>query len=109
MGCPKPPDKRQASVHKPASAGRQRGPCLYMAAIVMTLSLATDHMRIFPRALSVAAWIALGSVLLGCSDAPKQAAAPPPPKVTVAKPVKRTIVDQDEYVGRFVAVDSVEV
>jgi multidrug efflux pump subunit AcrA (membrane-fusion protein) len=80
-----------------------------MAAIVMTLSLPTDLMRIFPRALSVAAWIALGSVLFGCSDAPKQAAAPPPPKVTVAKPVKRTIVDQDEYVGRFVAVDSVEV
>ena len=29
--------------------------------------------------------------------------------MTVAKPVKHTIVDQDEYVGRFVAIDSVEV
>jgi RND family efflux transporter MFP subunit len=29
--------------------------------------------------------------------------------VTVANPVQRTVVDQDEYVGRFVAVDSVEV
>ncbi len=29
--------------------------------------------------------------------------------MTVSKPVKRTIVDQDEYVGRFVAVNSVEV
>jgi len=29
--------------------------------------------------------------------------------VTVAKPVQRTIVDQDEYVGRFVSVDMVEV
>jgi RND family efflux transporter MFP subunit len=29
--------------------------------------------------------------------------------VTVAKPAQRTIVDQDEYVGRFVAVDMVEV
>ena len=28
--------------------------------------------------------------------------------MTVAKPVQRTVVDQDEYVGRFVAVDSVE-
>src|SRR5207253_11412470 len=36
-------------------------------------------------------------------------AAPPPPKVTVAKPIKRTIVDQDEYVGRFVPVDVVEI
>ena len=38
-----------------------------------------------------------------------QQAAPPPPAVTVAKPVQRTIIDQDEYVGRFVAVDSVEI
>ncbi|HLN11407.1 MAG TPA: efflux RND transporter periplasmic adaptor subunit, partial [Xanthobacteraceae bacterium] len=34
---------------------------------------------------------------------------PPPPKVTVANPVRRTIVDQDEYVGRFVAVDTVQI
>ncbi len=34
---------------------------------------------------------------------------PPPPTVTVAKPVERNVVDQDEYVGRFVAVDAVEV
>ena len=44
-----------------------------------------------------------------CGEAPQQQAAPPPPAVTVAKPVQRTIVDQDEYVGRFVAVDSVEI
>ena len=29
--------------------------------------------------------------------------------MTVAKPIERGVVDQDEYVGRFVAVDSVEV
>jgi RND family efflux transporter MFP subunit len=52
--------------------------------------------------------IGLVPLLFGCGEAQKQA-APPPPKVTVAKPVKRTIVDQDEYVGRFVAVYSVEV
>jgi multidrug efflux system membrane fusion protein len=39
----------------------------------------------------------------------QQQAAPPPPSVTVAKPVSQTIVDQDEYVGRFVAVDTVEI
>jgi membrane fusion protein, multidrug efflux system len=52
----------------------------------------------------------LAPLLAGCGSgqAPAQA-APPPPAVTVAKPVKRTIVDQDEYVGRFVAIDSVEV
>jgi RND family efflux transporter MFP subunit len=61
------------------------------------------------RALSVVAVIALAGALAGCGEAQKQQAAPPPPKVTVAKPTQRTIVDQDEYVGRFVAVDSVEV
>jgi RND family efflux transporter MFP subunit len=49
------------------------------------------------------------AVLASCSGGQNQAAAPPPPAVTVAKPVQRTIVDQDEYVGRFVAVDSVEI
>src|ERR1700704_1306269 len=72
------------------------------------MTLPPDLMRTFPIALSAAVWIALAGVLAGCGEGPKQAAAPPPPKVTVAKPVKRTIVDQDEHVGRFVAVDSVE-
>lgn len=34
---------------------------------------------------------------------------PPPPEVTVAPPVTRTIAEQDEYVGRFVAIDAVEI
>ena len=57
------------------------------------------------RACAVALLLALAA----CSDGARQQAAPPPPAVTVAKPVQRTIVDQDEYVGRFVAVDTVEV
>jgi multidrug efflux system membrane fusion protein len=48
-------------------------------------------------------------VLAGCNQSQQQAGGPPPPAVTVAKPVQRTVVDQDEYVGRFVAVDSVEI
>jgi RND family efflux transporter MFP subunit len=48
-------------------------------------------------------------LLGGCGQSPQKASAPPPPTVTVAKPVQRNIVDYDEYVGRFVAVDSVEV
>jgi RND family efflux transporter MFP subunit len=53
--------------------------------------------------------LALAVLLVGCGEGQKQQAAPPPARVTVAKPVARTIVDQDEYVGRFVAVDSVEI
>ena len=59
------------------------------------------------RALAAVA-IALACLLTGCGQGQKQAAAPPP-KVTVAKPTQRTIVDQDEYVGRFVPVDVVEI
>ena len=48
--------------------------------------------------------------LAGCDrGGQQQHAAFPPPTVTVAKPVQRTVVDYDEYVGRFVAVDSVEI
>ena len=55
------------------------------------------------------AFICLAFALTACGEGQKQAAAPAPPTVTVAKPVQRTIVDRDEYVGRFVAVDSVEI
>jgi RND family efflux transporter MFP subunit len=49
-------------------------------------------------------------LLVGCSEGPqKQASAPPPPTVTVASAVKRVVIDEDEYVGRFVPIDSVEV
>jgi len=73
---------------------------------------ATHHRR--PEGLPVPAFARLLLLcpllaLAGCGEAPKQSAAPPPPVVTVAKPAQRTIVDQDEYVGRFVAVDMVEV
>ncbi|MPZ57896.1 MAG: efflux RND transporter periplasmic adaptor subunit [Rhizobiales bacterium] len=63
----------------------------------------------FVPARCAAAVILLAVGLAGC-DQPKQqqGGAPPPPAVTVANPVKRTIVDHDEYVGRFVAVSMVE-
>jgi RND family efflux transporter MFP subunit len=58
-----------------------------------------------------AAMLVFGALLAGCGENPQQPAraAPPPPNVTVSKPVTRTVVDQDEYVGRFVAVDAVEI
>jgi len=58
--------------------------------------------------------IALGSVLLaaqllaGCDSKPVAGSAPPPP-VTVARPLQKTITEWDEYTGRFTAVESVDV
>src|SRR5262249_26311731 len=39
----------------------------------------------------------------------QQPQGPPPPKVTVARPVERELTDWDEYTARVEAVDSVEV
>lgn len=53
----------------------------------------------------------LSASLSACDDnkSAAQTTAPPAPQVTVAKPVKKLVSDFDEYVGRFVAVDFVEV
>jgi RND family efflux transporter MFP subunit len=66
-------------------------------------------MTVLARTLPASTLTALALLLAGCGQGQQQQAAPPPPKVTVAKPAVRTIVDQDEYVGRFVPVDIVEV
>ncbi|HXX06537.1 MAG TPA: efflux RND transporter periplasmic adaptor subunit [Pseudolabrys sp.] len=52
--------------------------------------------------------LALATFVASCGEGQKPA-APPPPAVTVAKPIKRSVVDYDEYVGRFTAINSVEV
>jgi RND family efflux transporter MFP subunit len=51
----------------------------------------------------------LACLLAACGEGQRAQPSPPPPTVTVANPVQRSIIDYDEYVGRFVAVDSVEV
>ncbi len=47
--------------------------------------------------------------LFQLAPAADQAATPPPPAVTVAKPVAKRITEWDEYTGRFVAKQRVEV
>jgi RND family efflux transporter MFP subunit len=51
--------------------------------------------------------LALAALLWGCGakDPPK----PPAPLVTVATPLRMNVIDWDDYVGQFVAVDSVDV
>ena len=67
----------------------------------MTLPNAA-RLAALPAALLVLA------ALAGCGRGHEQSAQALP-AATVAKPVERTVVDQDEYVGRFVAVNSVEI
>ena len=61
------------------------------------------------RLFTASAALSLAALLAACGQGQQQQAAPPPPAVTVAKPVERAVTDQDEYVGRFVAVESVEI
>ncbi|URD37343.1 efflux RND transporter periplasmic adaptor subunit [Methylobacterium tardum] len=63
-----------------------------------------------PSLLTVLSGLAAG-LAVGPLATPAHAQAPggPPPKVTVAKPVVRQIVEQDQYTGRFDPIDYVEV
>src|SRR3984893_10108746 len=60
-----------------------------------------------PAVLLLAAAM-LPVTLAGCGQG-QQADGSAGPAVTVANPVQRTVVDQDEYLGRFAAVNSVEI
>ncbi len=69
-----------------------------------------DPTTTFPSTLRHLAATALALLLAGCDQPSKTGAqAPPPPKVTVAKPVVREIQESDEFTGRFDAVASVEI
>src|SRR5262249_8488458 len=61
----------------------------------------------FGKAAPVAAML-MAANLAGCDQGQQQTAAQNLPAVTVAKPAQRTVVDLDEYVGRVVAVNSVD-
>jgi multidrug efflux system membrane fusion protein len=61
------------------------------------------------RVRSATSALMLAVLLAACGQGQQAAPTPPPPAVTVASPVQRNIIDYDEYVGRFVPIDAVEV
>ena len=64
------------------------------------------------RGLIETAAIVACAVLAGCGDGKPVAqppSAPPAPKVSVSKPVTKMVANFDEYVGRFTALDYVEI
>ncbi|NOZ20895.1 MAG: efflux RND transporter periplasmic adaptor subunit [Planctomycetes bacterium] len=55
-------------------------------------------------------WAMLSAlVILGGCGRPPATEAPPPPEVTVARPIRKDIVTYDEFTGRTAAIESVEV
>jgi len=75
----------------------------------MAMVTAAHHASLPKRTLPAALLAMAAALALAACGQGQQTGGPPPPTVTVAKPVERTVIDQDEYVGRFVAVDSVEI
>jgi len=58
---------------------------------------------------ALAPLLSLSLVLAGCSGGDDAQGGPPALPVTVAKPLVQEVTEWDDYVGRFEAVDSVEV
>ena len=56
----------------------------------------------------IVAVAAAGLTQSGCDSAPPRA-EPPPPKVTVAKPEMRQVVDADQYNGWLRAAETVDI
>jgi len=72
------------------------------------MQLSDDRPSSMNLMIRIAAALALATFVASCGQGQQQG-GPPAPAVTVATPVKRTVNDYDEYVGRFVAVNSVEI
>jgi membrane fusion protein, multidrug efflux system len=53
--------------------------------------------------------VLLAVILSGCEQKPATQVATAAPPVTVAQPTKRTVTDWDEFIGRFDAVEEVQV
>ena len=74
------------------------------------MSLMPTPMRILKLGRRLTILLLFAPMLAACGESKSEPqAAAPPPQVTIAKPTSKMIADQDEYVGRFVAVESVEV
>ena len=60
------------------------------------------------RIVPLVSLILFANVLAGCDGKPA-ANSPPPPAVTVARPLQKSITEWDEYTGRFTALETVEI
>src|SRR5438874_1973947 len=74
-----------------------------------------DRMRGFegpaaaaPRRLAMMFVLALAPALAGCDSHEEEAPPMAPPSVTVTKAVRQEVTDWDEFTGRFVSTERIE-
>ena len=60
------------------------------------------------RIVPLVSLLLIANALAGCDGKPA-ANSPPPPAVTVAHPLQKSITEWDEYTGRFTALETVEI
>src|SRR4051812_4683649 len=68
-----------------------------------------DQVRRLARYGGAPIGMLLALALAGCDEKVQSKAAAPPPAVTVAQPVNRTVTDWDEFTGRFESIQEVQV
>src|SRR6476646_4952802 len=68
-----------------------------------------DWTRLTARRLGAKAIVAAVLAMAASAQAVLAQAAPPAPAVTVVKPVVKEIVEFDDFIGRFAAVDEVDI
>jgi RND family efflux transporter MFP subunit len=61
------------------------------------------------RGILLSLLLFVAQALVGCDGKPAASQVPPPPSVTVARPLQKVIDEWDEFTGRFTAVETVEV
>jgi multidrug efflux system membrane fusion protein len=61
------------------------------------------------RIVPLVSLLLIANVLAGCDGKPAANSGPPLPTVTVAHPLQKSITEWDEYTGRFIALETVEI
>src|SRR5690242_17576893 len=69
----------------------------------------TDAWDHFAVVLALIGVVLVGLSLAGCERSDARPAAPPPPAVSVAAVIAKSVTYWDEFPGRVAAIDSVEI